>query len=124
MKKTVRILALVLAFMMLTALAACGSTGSSDSGKKEETTAATEAEANASPLLGTWENSEYGTAYTFDNDGTGVLTGKGYSMNFTYEDQGGSIKVDYVSATKPQEIEYTINGDTLTLAGIDYVKTK
>lgn len=115
MKTIAKASAVIMALAILLSLAACG-------GAKEEAADT----ANASPLVGTWSNSEYGTAYTFNADGSGVLTGdvtgSGYTMEFTYEDKGTYVDIDYNVATKVQSIDYSISGDTLTLAGIEYKK--
>ena len=126
MKKTAKILAAVLAIaMLMSMLAACGDNGGNE--KKEETTAAAEPgnkTENDSPLLGTWENSEYGTAYTFNVDDTGVVTGKDYTINLIYKDKGDVVDIDYTGSTETQTLEYTIKDDVLTLAGIEYTKSK
>ena len=112
MKKTAKILALVLALVLLVSLAACGA---SDSGNG--------ASDGASALVGTWESKEApGTFYEFNADGTGTLKGEGYTMNLTYVDKGASVDITYEGSDSVQNNEYTVDGSTLTLAGITYTK--
>ena len=108
---------------MMISLVACGEKSAADDEKKEETVAAATQAAPASALTGKWESKEApGTFYEFKDDGTGVLTGEGYSMDFTYEDKGDSVDISYTGVTEAQNEAYTIDGDTLTLAGIQYTK--
>lgn len=110
MKKTVKILAAVLTLVLLVSLAACGGSGSGGSD-------------SASALIGTWESNEApGTFYEFKADGTGTLKGEGYSMEFTYVDKSTSIDFTYEGSSTVQNNDYTVNGSTLTLAGITYTK--
>lgn len=112
MKKTAKILAVVLALVLLVSLAACGGSDKGNGGSHD-----------ASSLVGTWESNEApGTFYEFKADGTGTLKGEGYSMNFTYVDKSTSVDFTYEGSDSVQNNEYTVDGSTLTLAGITYTK--
>ena len=108
MKNIAKISAALIIIAMLLSLIACGA---SDKGGS-----------NASPLIGTWENSEYGTAYTFNDDGAGTLTGEGYSMTLTYVDNDSTVDVTYNGGSEVQTLNYSIKDNVLTLEGIEYTK--
>ena len=95
----------------------------------DETEAAadeTEAAAGAvdtadSALVGTWTYGSY--VYTFNADGTGDYSGSA----LTWEDLGDKISILYDGFTSPMELEYSIDGDTLTIVdsfgeGVEYTR--
>lgn len=100
---------------------ACGNSSSSSKTSSETSskadTAATEAttEAAKAALVGKWDSQEAeGTSITFKADGTGVLAGTGYAMNFTYVDNGDSVDLT-LNETETQNSKYTIEGDILSM---------
>jgi len=96
----------------------------------EKTEAATEAETESekSPLVGSWDYEELsGFVYTFNEDGTGKYDVFGEVMNFTYTDKGDSIEFHYEDVDAPTTLDYSIDGDTLTIkdsagADVKYIK--
>lgn len=98
---------------------ACG--GSNESGSKaEDTTAATEAkteattEAPKSPIIGTWENPEENSVFTFNPDGTATYSMAENSLKFTYEDKGSVIVLKNASVGT-QNVKYSIEGNKITM---------
>lgn len=94
-----------------------------------ESTAAAETTANndSSTLVGSWEYADGGFTYTFNADGTGTYDMFGEGMSFTYTDNGTSIEFLYEDVDDPTVLEYTIDGDTLTMkdsfgSDVTYVK--
>lgn len=92
-----------------------------------EVTVAPAAEAGDSPLIGSWDYEDGGFTYTFKADGTGVYDIYGEVMNFTYTDNGDSFTMTYEDIDTPTTLDYTIDGDTLTVkdsfgADVRYIK--
>ena len=74
------------------------------------------ADAEGSPLIGSWEYEEMaGFTYTFNADGTGKYDIMGEVMNFTYTDNGDSFTMTYDDMDTPTTLDYVIEGDTLTV---------
>ena len=74
-----------------------------------------------SALVGTWSYSSY--VYTFNEDGTGDYSGS----PLTWEDYGTSISILYDGFDSPMVLEYSIDGDTLTIVdsfgeGVEYTR--
>ena len=115
MKTIAKVLAVVLALVMLASLAACGGSDSGSDNGSDNSNA-------SSAIIGSWENTEYGTACSFNTDGTGTLTGDGYNFNYTYVDKGNAIEVTYEGGSEVQTIDYTLIDGILTLGGIPYTK--
>ena len=66
-------------------------------------------------------------AGAFNADGTGTYDMFGEGMSFTYTDNGTSIEFLYEDVDDPTVLEYTIDGDTLTMkdsfgSDVTYVK--
>lgn len=53
--------------------------------------------------------------YTFKNDKTGSYTFYGEEKKFTYLDDGKKVTINYEGSTIPNEFEYTIDKDILTI---------
>ena len=53
--------------------------------------------------------------YTFNDDKTGSYTFYGDTKKFTYEDKGSKVIISYENATVPNEFEYSIKDDVLTI---------
>lgn len=109
MKKTIKSVALVLLFVMIASLfTACG--GSEGTQAKDE------------GLVGKWEykNGIVDFSYVFEKDGKGYyemyFDGQGGKENFTYEDKGTTVILQYESASVPNEYAYLIKGDCLNIA--------
>jgi len=106
MRKTAKILAVVLTLVMLVSLAACGGSGSDNNDNNEAKSA----------LIGKWESVDApGTFYEFNEDGKGVLSGTGYSMDFTYTEKDNKIELSRDGELLTFKYEYAIEGDTLSL---------
>ena len=123
MKRFTALLTILLALVISFSLAACGK---KDQDNKDETKEGINAE-----LIGTWESQESaGTYYTFNEDGTGSLSGDGYSLSFSFTDKDGVIAITYTGSTTAQNEKYTIKDDILTLenelldGAITYKKTE
>ena len=100
MKHIAKILAVVLTLTLIASLAACGS---SDSG-------------SGSPLVGKWESIEApGTIYEFKADGTGTLSGEGYSLDLTYTEKDDTVSFTYNGGSEVQTFNYTIKDDVLSI---------
>ncbi len=112
------------------ALTGCGNSGGSSS-STETTAAATTAavettaapattEAAKSVLIGTWDSVEApGTYYTFNEDGTGVIGGEGYTIKMNYVDKGASVELTSEGNTSALVWNYTIEGDKLSMTDAD-----
>ena len=100
MKKTAKILALVLAIAMVVALlTACGS---------------------KSALVGTWNSKDAeGTSITVKDDGTGSMDAAGISMDFKYTEKDNKVVLSRDNEELKFNYEYTIEGDTLSLKDED-----
>ena len=53
--------------------------------------------------------------YTFNKDNTGSYTFYGDTKKFTYEDKGTKVKISYENTTVPNEFDYSIKDDMLTI---------
>lgn len=79
-----------------------------------------------SALIGSWAYEEdENFVYTFNSNGTGTYTVYGEAINFTYTDNGTSVRMVFDDA--PGTFDYTISGSTLTLkdstgADVRYIK--
>ena len=106
-RKLISTLTLTLCVLMtVLCLAACGESGSSDSG--------------SSALVGTWESVEApGNAYIFNEDGTGAWDMSGTKINFTYEDKGTSVEITYEGTNMALVYDYTLDGSKLTTTDRD-----
>ncbi|MBO4432612.1 MAG: hypothetical protein J5852_03670 [Clostridia bacterium] len=83
--------------------------------------------AQAGAIIGSWEYKNGGYTYTFNSNGTGSYEAGSTVMEFTYEDDGSTVKILYKGNTMPNEFAYTINGNTLSIEDsfgekIDYEK--
>lgn len=107
-KSTISVIALILCALFATCcFTGCGST--------------TEANTNnsTSAIVGSWDSNEApGTVYTFNEDGTGALSGDGYELTFTYTEKDGTVELTYEGASV-QIYEYTIENDTLSLTDVE-----
>ncbi len=75
---------------------------------------------NSNSIVGTWnyiENNNVKTDiyYTFNKGNNGSYTYYGQVNNFTYEDRGNKIIINYIGNTNSNEYDYSINKDTLTI---------
>ncbi len=97
MKRTKRIVALVLAVMLTFAMAGCGK----------------------SSLIGTWEATQDGikTSYTFEEDGTGKMSVMGFDVDMTYTTSGDklTVKSSVLGMETEESYTYKVSDKTLTL---------
>ncbi len=100
MKKSLKLLALVLAFVCIAVFfCACGE------GEPEQVT-----------LVGQWNAEGIDDCYyLFEADGTGVYKYGTYEGKFTYEDDGAKVTLTYENATEPNVFAYTIEGKKLKI---------
>lgn len=143
---TIAIILAVLLLMMCAVFAGCSDNGNSAASTEAQATensvteAATEAaepetaaleetaaENEGSPLIGSWEYEEGGFTYTFNADGTGTYDVFGEVMNFAYTDNGDSFTMTYEDVDAPTTLEYSIDGNTLTVkdsvgSDVKYIK--
>ena len=75
---------------------------------------------NSNSIVGTWEykdgdNVRSDVYYTFNKDKTGGYTFYGQTKNFTYEDKGTKVKISYEGTTTPNEFDYSIKDNILTI---------
>ena len=75
---------------------------------------------NSNSIVGTWEYLDNGKTksdiyYKFESDKTGGYTYYGQTRNFTYEDKGTKVKISYEGTTTPNEFDYTIKDNVLTI---------
>lgn len=75
-----------------------------------------------SALVGTWEGEAEGIAmvYTFNEDGTGEAEVLGMTVDFTWATNDGTLYT--VIMGESEEDEYTVDGDTLTLTGVEFTR--
>lgn len=77
----------------------------------------------SSEIVGSWDNK--GIVYTFNTDGTVTLTGRGlHTQEFNYKIKGNKISLTNVESNATMEVEYSINGDKLTLGTTVWTKVK
>lgn len=124
MKQNLLKIMVVLACLVLVAcvFAACGSQEeapeNTDAEVAEVAEGETEAEASGSTgaLIGSWKYAGGDYTYNFNADGTGNYTVGETVMEFTYEDDGATVTIQYATATVPNEYAYTVEGNTLYIA--------
>ena len=75
-----------------------------------------------SKIVGTWEF-QYGTSYTFNEDGTGSTNIFNDKIEFTYKIKSNKISVIYNNGQGTFETEYSIKDDKLYI-GDDVICTK
>lgn len=93
-----RILVMILALMLSMGLVACG-------GKAEAPT-----------IIGSWESVDIsGAIYTFEEGGKGGYTFAGAFVDFTYEDDGTAVTIQYPNSDAPNVFKYTIEGNKLLI---------
>ena len=131
-----KLLALILAGIMLLSLAACG-------GSTEEPAEATKAESNLpgswtsvraydTGLKEEWTNDLDALKLVFNEDGKGNLTYFSSETDFEWVEEDGKVVCKYlnqefIDTYRLETLEATIEGDTLTgahLYGIDFVLEK
>lgn len=73
-------------------------------------------------LVGTWnyydetsKKAKTDIYYTFEDNKEGSYTFYGDVHKFKYEDKGDKVKISYENTTVPNEFEYSIDGDMLTI---------
>ena len=116
MKTFAKVLAVLMALALMISLVACGSNDSKE--EKKDDAAATEAATEAAAtIVGTWESTDApGSFYVFNADGTGAIAASGFSIGFTYTDDGAAVTIaNGNDASQTQKCQYAIDGDTLTL---------
>ena len=68
-------------------------------------------------LVGTWEYTDGGYSYVFNEDGTGEYAIDGSDdMTFTWGADGESVSILYDGNSMPMTLAYSIDGDQLTIA--------
>ncbi len=75
---------------------------------------------NLNSIVGTFEALDNGKVrndiyYTFNKDNTGGYTFYGQTKNFIYEDRGNKVIISYEGATSPNEFDYSIKDNILTI---------
>ena len=75
-----------------------------------------------SALVGTWEGEAEGITmtYTFNEDGTGEAEVLGMTVDLAWVTNDGVLITVIMGET--EEDEYTVDGDTLTLTGIEFTR--
>ena len=113
MKKTIRFLSLILAFIMiLSVFTACGNTGESLDDKN----------GSKNSLIGKWEYKTLFSynSYVFEEDGTGYfeyyLSGLGSKRDFTYTKAVNKIILEFVDNKASVNYNYIIKGDCLNIS--------
>ena len=154
-KNILKIIALVLCLAILTvAFASCGkktdgtsnnktatenaangdNSGNTEGGAEDSGESSGEAQSVAPPaeikisgaLLGSWSYvNGGGFSYTFYDNGTGVYTASDTSVNFTYTDDGSTVRIMH-SDNVPIEYSFTVDGNRLKLTDtfgdtVDYI---
>ncbi len=78
-----------------------------------------------SALVGTWEDTGgYGVQYTFNDDSTLVMTGSGMIINSYYSADNGQLNIKYLADSLVEnDAEYSVDGETLTLNGMEFQKS-
>lgn len=79
----------------------------------------------AAPIVGKWEYEDSSDMYyIFNEDGTGLYYFVSGEMNFTYEDDGKAVTLQYETATEPSTFKYTIEDNVLSIEDSfgEYVK--
>lgn len=66
-------------------------------------------------IVGSWKHESSDYTYTFNKDKTGNYDAVGTIMKFTYEDRGNKLVILYNGNTSPFELDYSIDGDKLTI---------
>lgn len=130
--KKITIGAIAISLSAITAAFCLTACGNSDKSSSTETTAAATTaavettaapattEAAKSALIGTWDSVEApGTYYTFNEDGTGVIGGEGYTIKMNYVDKGASVELTSEGNTSALVWNYTIEGDKLSMTDAD-----
>lgn len=79
---------------------------------------------SSDPLKGSWSAEQDGVemTFTFNGDGTGSVETMGVSMDTTYTISGNTVELtmSFMGESETQELEYSINGNELTLTdGVD-----
>ena len=102
MKKV--ILSMMALVIMALTFVSCGNSG--DNGSKG---------GDKAGIVGNWYYND-NTYYTFNADGTGSYTAFGNLFgNFTYKEADGKLSLTYEGFTDPTELNYKIEGNTLTI---------
>lgn len=75
---------------------------------------------NSNSIVGTWQYKDGDSInsdvyYTFNKDKTGGYTYYGQERKFTYEDKGTKVKISYEGTTTPNEFDYSIKDNVLTI---------
>lgn len=75
---------------------------------------------NSNSIVGTWQYKDGKTVrsdiyYTFNKDKTGGYTYYGQTKKFTYEDKGTKVKISYEGTNVPNEFDYSIKDNVLTI---------
>ena len=75
---------------------------------------------NSNSIIGTWQYKDGDSVksdvyYKFNKDKTGEYTYYGSTRNFTYEDKGTKVKISYEGTTTPNEFDYSIKDNILTI---------
>lgn len=111
MKKTVKLLAVISALIMLFAFAGCHNRTT------EESQVSTVSEQLIDPLAGQWQSEELPDyIYTFNSDGTGQydMAGKVLELNYTTGD--GKITLTFLAeGYTPVTLDYELDGDRLNI---------
>ncbi len=77
------------------------------------------------PLVGSWDHN--GFIYTFNSDNTGNYNALGTILEFSYEDDGERVTLNYKDVIIPSVYEYKIEGKKLIIKDslgddVEYIK--
>lgn len=77
-------------------------------------------------LVGTWKNTEYNLSYVFNEDGTCHINQMDQLyLDGVYTVADGKVDITYLAqGVTKTSIDYIIDGDKITISGVEYKKTK
>ena len=114
MKKSVRLLAVVSALIMLCTFAGCNKNkGNTDN----ENQVSTVSEQPLDTLAGQWQSEELSDyIYTFNGDGTGQYDMAGKVLELNYATEDGKITLTFLEeGYTPVTLDYELDGDKLNI---------
>ena len=114
MKKSVRLLAVVSALIMLCTFAGCNKNkGNTDN----ENQVSTVSEQPLDTLAGQWQSEELSDyIYTFNGDGTGKYDMAGKVLELNYATEDGKITLTFLEeGYTPVTLDYELDGDKLNI---------
>lgn len=116
MKNVKKLLALLLALVMLFALCACGGDKTGDE-KDTKTSSSSAKKEKKDALAGKWVDEEEGVILTLKDGGTGSVGMDGVTIDLEWEATKSELTwtMTFMGETEEQTFEYELDGDVLTL---------